>query len=64
MPVLSHANGVQLFVTLWTVAHQAPLSMGFPKKEYWVGSHFLFHGIFPTLGSNPCLLHCQWILYH
>ena len=26
---------VQLFVTLWTVAHQTPLSMGFPPQEYW-----------------------------
>ena len=26
---------VQLFVTLWTVAHQAPLSMGFSRQEYW-----------------------------
>ena len=25
------------FVTMWTVAHQAPLSMGFPKQEYWSG---------------------------
>ena len=30
--LLSH---VQLFATPWTVAHQAPLSMGFPKEEYW-----------------------------
>ena len=30
--VLSH---VRLFVTLWTVAHQAPLSMEFPRQEYW-----------------------------
>ena len=28
---------VQLFATLRTVAHQAPLSMGFSKKEYWSG---------------------------
>ena len=28
---------VQLCVTLWTVAHQAPLSMGFSKQEYWSG---------------------------
>ena len=27
---------VRLFATLWTVAHQAPLSMGFSKQEYWV----------------------------
>ena len=26
---------VPLFVTLWTIAHQAPLSMGFPRPEYW-----------------------------
>ena len=28
---------VRLFVTPWTVAHQAPLSMGFPRQEYWSG---------------------------
>ena len=28
---------VLLFVTLWTVAHQAPLSMGFSRTEYWSG---------------------------
>ena len=28
---------VQLFVTLWTVAHQAPLSVGFSRQEYWSG---------------------------
>ena len=32
--VLSH---VLLFTTLWTVARQAPLSMGFPRQEYWSG---------------------------
>ena len=31
--VLSHFNHVQLFATLWTVAHQAPLSMGFSRQE-------------------------------
>ena len=31
---------VWLFVTLWTVAHQAPLSMGFSKQEYWSRSPF------------------------
>ena len=35
--VLSH---VQLFVTAWTVAHPAPLSMGFPRQEYWSGLLF------------------------
>ena len=28
---------VQLFETPWTVARQAPLSMGFPRQEYWGG---------------------------
>ena len=28
---------VRLFGTLWTVAHQAPLSMGFSRQEYWSG---------------------------
>ena len=28
------------FVALWTVDHQAPLSMGFPKQEYWSGFPF------------------------
>ena len=34
---LSHFSCVQLFVTLWTVTHQAPLSMGFSMQEYWSG---------------------------
>ena len=33
--MLSHFSHVWLFVTLWTVAHQAPLSMGFSSQEYW-----------------------------
>ena len=35
----SHSH-VQLFVTPWTVARQAPLSMGFFKQEYWSGLPF------------------------
>ena len=50
---LSH---VQLFATLWTVAHQTPLSMGFPRQEYWSALPFPLQGIFPTPGLNPCLL--------
>ena len=56
--VLSHLNHV--FATLWTVACQAPLSMGFSKQEYWSGCHVLLQGIFPAQGLNPhllCLLH-------
>ena len=33
--MLSHFSLVQLFATLWTVARQAPLSMGFSRQEYW-----------------------------
>ena len=35
--MLSRFSHVQLCVTLWTVAHQAPLSMGFSRQEYWIG---------------------------
>ena len=33
--MLSRFSCVQLFVILWTVAHQAPLSMGFSRQKYW-----------------------------
>ena len=36
----------------WTVGHQAPLSMGFPKKEYWSGSPFPSPGHIPNPGSE------------
>ena len=36
--MLSCFSHVQLFVTLWTIAHQAPLSMEFSRQEYWSGS--------------------------
>ena len=47
----------------WTGAHQAPLSMGFSRKEYQSGLPCPPPGIFPTQGSNPGLLHCRQILY-
>ena len=37
MCVLSCFSCVQLFATLWTVAHQTPLSLGFSRQEYWSG---------------------------
>ena len=51
-------------MTPWTVAHQAPLSMGFTREEYWNGLHSLLQGIFLTQGSNLDFLHCRQILYH
>ena len=41
------------FVTPWIVAHQAPLSMGFPRQEYWSGLPFPFPGDVPDLGIKP-----------
>ena len=38
--VLSHFSCVQLFAILWTIACQAPLSMGFSRQEYWSGLPF------------------------
>ena len=45
--LLSHFSHVQLFATLWTVAHQASLSMGFSRQEYWSGLPF------PSPGNLP-----------
>ena len=44
---------VQLFATPWTVAHQAPLSMGFSRQEYWSGLPFPSPGDLPHLGIEP-----------
>ena len=60
--VLSCFSRVRLFVTPWTVAYQATLSMVFSRQDYWSGLPFPSSGICPTQGSNPCLfylLHCQ-----
>ena len=43
---------IQLFATTWTVDFQAPLSMGFPRQEYWSACHFLLQWIFAAQGSN------------
>ena len=66
MCVLSHFSCVQLFVTLWTVTHQAPLPMGFPRQEYWSGLPFPSSGDLPDPGIKPRLLHllhCRCILF-
>ena len=58
---------VGLFVTPWTIACHASLSLGFPRQAYGVCCHFLLQGIFLTQGSNTCLLcllHCRKIPYH
>ena len=44
---------IQLFVTLWTVAYQAPPSMEFSRQEYWSGLPFPFPGDLPDPGIEP-----------
>ena len=44
---------VQLLVTLWTVAYQAPPSMGFYRQEYWSGLPFPSPGDLPDPGTEP-----------
>ena len=44
---------VQLFATLWTIAHQAPLSMGFSRQEYWSGLPFPPSEDLPNPGIKP-----------
>ena len=46
-------SSVQLLVTLWTVAHQAPLSMGFSRQEYWSGLPFPSPGDLLDPGIEP-----------
>ena len=50
MKSLSH---VQLFETPWTVAHQAPPSMGFSRQEYWSGLSFPSPGDLSNPGIEP-----------
>ena len=54
--VLRCFSRVQLFVTLWTVAHQAPLSMGFSRQEYWSELPCLAPGDFLDPGTELSLL--------
>ena len=60
--MLSLFSHVQLFATLWTIAHWTPLSMRFSRQKYWNGLPFPSPGHLPNQGSNPhllCLLHGQ-----
>ena len=51
--MLSRFSHVQLFVTLWTVACQNPLSMGFFRQEYWRGFPCPPPGDVPNPGIEP-----------
>ena len=64
--VISRFSRVRLFATLWTVARQVPLSMGFSRQEYWSGLPCPSPGDLPIQGSNPHLLrllNCRRLLY-
>ena len=60
--MLSHFSHVPLFVTLWTLACQAPLSVGFSRQEYWSGlpcsppGHLAHPGIQLPFPTSPALL--------
>ena len=66
--VLSHFNHVQLFATLWTVAFQAPIFMGFSRQEYWSGLPCPPPGDLPDPGTELVSLNVfcvgQRLLYH
>ena len=54
--LLSHFSRVRLFATPWTVARQAPLSMGFSRQEYWSGLPCPPQGDLPNPGIKPATL--------
>ena len=54
--MLSCFSHVRLFATLWTVARQAPLSMGFSRQDYWSGLPFPSQGDLPNPGIKPTSL--------
>ena len=54
--MLSRFSHVQLFVIPWTVAHQAPLFVEFPRQEYWSGLLFPSLGDLLTAGIEPAFL--------
>ena len=54
--VPSHFSHIQLFSTVWTVVHQAPLCMGFSRQEYWGGLLYPPSGDLPDSGIEPVSL--------
>ena len=51
--MLRCSSHVQLFVTIWTIAHQVPLSVGFSRQEYWSRLPFASPGDLPDPGIEP-----------
>ena len=52
-----------LLLLHWSVIHQAPLSIGFPRQEYWNGLTFAFPGELPGPGIEPKSPVCRQNLY-
>ena len=62
--MLSCFSCVQLFATLWTIAHQASLSRAFSTQEYWSGLPYPLAGALPNLGTeSTILIHFLRLLY-
>ena len=62
----SRAQSLQSCLTLcdrMNCSHQAPLSMGFSRQEYWSMLPFPSPGDLPDPGIKSCFLDCRWILY-
>ena len=53
MLLLSHSGVFDSFAALWTLARQAPLSMGFSRQEYWSGLPCPSPGDLPNAGIKP-----------
>ena len=51
--IVKSLSCVRLFATPWTVAYQAPQSMGFSRQEYWSGLPFPVPGYLPDPGVEP-----------
>ena len=67
--VLIRFGCIQFFATPRTVAHQAPLSMGFSRQQYWSGLPCLLPGNLPDCGIEPTSLMSsalagRWVVYH
>ena len=52
-PFVKKLSRVRLFATPWTVAYQAPPSLGFSRQEYWSGLPFPSPGDLPNPGIEP-----------
>ena len=50
---------VRVFMTPWTAARQAPLSVGFPRQEHWSGLPCSPPGVLPDPGTEPCRVYWQ-----